>query len=135
MKINQKLSVVLLLTLPVTIVAATNNSKTLVAPQYTNLKVLPKNISSKELQKIMIDDFEDALGVSCNFCHAADTTTGKLDYASDAKPEKEIARQMMRTTLGINKRYFGIKHPEMGSAGLTVTCNTCHNGVPFPEAK
>ena len=39
-------------------------------PTYKNLKVLPKNISSKELQSIMADDFEDGLGVSCGFCHA-----------------------------------------------------------------
>ena len=37
---------------------------------YVNLKVLPKHISSRELQGIMTDDFEDGLGVSCGFCHA-----------------------------------------------------------------
>ena len=103
--------------------------------EFTNLKVLPKNISSKDLQKIMVDDFEDALGVSCNFCHAADQNTGKFDYASDAKPEKEIARAMMRMTIGINKKYFKIKHPMIGSDALTATCNTCHNGVAFPDGK
>jgi len=133
MKINRTFSIILVLTVTISAVASATISKQADEPQYVNLKVLPKNISSKELQKIMVDDFEDALGVSCNFCHAADTTTGKLNYASDAKPEKEIARQMMRTTLGINKKYFGIKHPEIGSSGLTVTCNTCHNGVAFPD--
>ncbi|HWZ03114.1 MAG TPA: c-type cytochrome [Mucilaginibacter sp.] len=135
MKINRKISIILLLSLSVTIVAATNSSTTQEAPQYTNLKVLPKNISSKDLQKIMVDDFEDGLGVSCNFCHAANKTDGQLDYASDAKPEKEIARQMMRTTIGINKKYFKVKHPMIGSDALTVTCNTCHNGVAFPDGK
>jgi hypothetical protein len=133
MKINRKFYIILLLTVTVSAVASATISKQADEPQYVNLKVLPKNISSRDLQKIMIDDFEDALGVSCNFCHAADTTTGKLDYASDAKPEKEIARQMMRTTLGINKKYFKVKHPMLGSDALTVTCNTCHNGVAFPD--
>ncbi len=103
--------------------------------QYVNLKVLPKNISSHDLQKIMVDDFEDGLGVACNFCHSADKTTGVLDFASDAKPEKEIARSMMRMTIGINKKYFKIKHPMIGTDALTITCNTCHNGVAFPDGK
>jgi hypothetical protein len=103
--------------------------------KYVNLKVLPKDISSKDLQKIMVDDFEDGLGVACNFCHEANKTTGQLDFASDAKPEKEIARSMMRMTMGINKKYFKIKHPMIGAATLTISCNTCHNGVAFPDGK
>jgi hypothetical protein len=132
MKINRKFLLIVTLAVPVTIVAATTASK---APdeQYVNLKVLPKNISSKDLQKIMVDDFEDGLGVACNFCHAADKTTGQLNFASDEKPEKEIARTMMRTTIGINKKYFKVKHPMIGTDALVVTCNTCHNGVAFPD--
>src|SRR6185437_12339714 len=133
MKMNRKLLFVIVLSVPVTIVATTAFKTP--DEQYVNLNVLPKNISSKDLQKIMVDDFEDALGVSCNFCHAADTTTGKFDYASDAKPEKEIARSMMRMTIGINKKYFKVKHPQIGTNALTVTCNTCHNGVAFPEGQ
>lgn len=131
MKINRKFSLILLLTIPVSIVAATTTTKA-PAEQYVNLKVLPKDISSKDLQKIMVDDFEDGLGVACNFCHAADKT-GVLDFASDAKPEKEIARSMMRMTIGINKKYFKVKHPMIGTNALTITCNTCHNGVAFPD--
>ena len=101
--------------------------------QYENLKVLPKDISSKDLQGIMTDDFEDGLGVSCGFCHASATGGHGLDFASDAKPEKEIARAMMRMTIGLNKKYFKVKHPAIGSATLTVTCATCHKGQPFPD--
>jgi cytochrome c553 len=131
MKINRKLLVIVALAVPVTIVAAATSK----APEekYVNLKVLPKDISSKDLQKIMVDDFEDGLGVSCNFCHSADKTTGQLDFAADGKPEKEIARSMMRMTMGINKKYFKVKHPVIGANSLTVTCNTCHNGVAFPD--
>ena len=134
MKIDRKLLVIITLVITVTSAAAAINLRP-ADDTFTNLKVLPKNISSKELQKIMVDDFEDALGVSCNFCHAADKETGKLDFASDEKPEKEIARSMMRMTIGINKKYFKIKHGMIGSSDLTVTCNTCHNGVAFPEEK
>ena len=135
MKVNRKFLIILLLTVIVSVMASATILKPGDKPQYVNLKVLPKNISSKDLQKIMVDDFEDGLGVACNFCHAADKTTGEVDFASDAKPEKEIARQMMRTTIGINKKYFKVKHPLIGSDVLTVTCNTCHNGVAFPEGK
>jgi hypothetical protein len=134
MKINRKFSIILLLGITISVMASATISKsTEDTPQYVNLKVLPKNINSKDLQKIMVDDFEDGLGVACNFCHAADKTTGQLDFASDAKPEKEIARQMMRTTIGINKKYFKVKHPLIGTDALVVTCNTCHNGVAFPD--
>ncbi|MFI5138296.1 MAG: c-type cytochrome [Sphingobacteriales bacterium] len=132
MKINRKFLVILLLSATISVMASATISK----PEgntYINLKVLPKNISSKDLQKIMVDDFEDGLGVACNFCHAKNKTTGLLDYASDAKPEKQIAREMMHTTIGINRKYFKIKHAMLGSDNLTVTCNTCHNGVTFPD--
>jgi hypothetical protein len=29
-----------------------------------------------------------------------------LDYASDAKPEKQIARRMMQMTIGINRKFL-----------------------------
>jgi len=102
------------------------------ANEYRNLKVLPKNISSKNLSKIMIDDFEDGLGVSCGFCHAEEKNSHKLDYASDEKPEKQIARLMMKMTTGINRNYFKLKHPVIGDSTLTITCATCHNGQPRP---
>ena len=100
---------------------------------YVNLKVLPRNISSRELQGIMTDDFEDGLGVSCGFCHAAAKGGRGLDFASDAKPEKAVARAMMRMTLRLNKRYFNVRRPLLGSPLLIVSCVTCHKGQAFPE--
>ena len=122
------------LTAIVTIGAAATTSKPKKAEeQYVNLKVLPKDISSKDLQGLMTDDFEDGLGVSCNFCHANAKDGHGLDFASDAKPEKEIARAMMRMTIGINKKYFKLKHPALGSSALVVNCSTCHRGEAFPD--
>ena len=102
---------------------------------YSNLKVLPKNVSSKILSHIMIDEFEDGLGVSCNFCHAKENNSNKLDYASDTKPEKEIARSMMRMTMTINKKFFQLKHPLLGDSAIIVTCSTCHHGQPHPYSE
>ncbi|MDR3713613.1 MAG: c-type cytochrome [Puia sp.] len=102
---------------------------------YSNLRVLPADISSKDLQKIMIDDFEDGLGVACNFCHAPEKDSVHLDFASDAKPEKEIARAMMRMTLAVNKKFFSIRRPLLGDPSLGITCNTCHRGTVFPDRR
>lgn len=101
--------------------------------EYSNLKVLPKDISSKDLQHIMIDEFEDGLGVGCAFCHAGQHGSDKLDYVSDAKPEKGIARRMMRMTLALNARYFRVRRPGLGDPGLVITCTTCHQGRPRPD--
>jgi cytochrome c553 len=132
MKINRKLKVIVVLTAVVSITAGASINKP--EPRlYTNLKVLPKNITSKELQGIMADDFEDGLGVSCGFCHATNKDGHGLNFASDAKPEKEIARAMMRMTLGINKKYLKLKHPKIGDATLVVSCTTCHKGQAFPD--
>ena len=100
---------------------------------YTNLQVLPADITSKQLNKIMVDEFEDDLGVTCNFCHSENKETHKPDYASDEKPEKQIARAMMRMTVGINEKYFELPHPMIGDSTLAITCNTCHNGQSHPE--
>ncbi|MBC7850738.1 MAG: c-type cytochrome [Chitinophagaceae bacterium] len=100
-----------------------------------NLKVLPKNISAEDLDKVM-DNFKDALGVKCNFCHAPQKDDpNKMDFASDAKPEKEIARDMMRMTTKINKKYFNVKPGKDKEALPPVTCATCHHGKPHPENK
>ncbi len=101
-----------------------------------NLKVLPKNISHEELDKIM-DGFKAALGVKCNFCHAPskDSASHHLDFASDEKLEKNIARHMMRMTAKLNKKYFSYNKDEQGNTVPAVTCKTCHRGDPHPEAK
>jgi len=101
--------------------------------EFKNLKVLPKDISSKDLQKIMVDEFQDGLGISCNYCHAPEKGSLHLDYASDEKPEKEIARAMMLMTMDINNKYFGVEHPVIGDSVLTISCNSCHHGTPHPD--
>lgn len=101
--------------------------------QYKNLKVLPKNISKEELDLVM-DGFKTALGVKCNYCHAPQANNPKrLDFVSDAKSEKEIARKMMRMTAKINKKYFHMDELQNGKALLAVSCNTCHNGNERPK--
>ena len=105
-----------------------------VPPEHKNLKVLPKNISHDELDKIM-DGFKAALGVGCKYCHAAQKDNPrKTDFASDEKPEKNIARNMMRMTNKINKKYFHYAKSDANSVA-PVNCMTCHHGEAHPEAK
>jgi hypothetical protein len=99
---------------------------------FVNLKVLPKNISPGKLSQIMVDDFTDGLGVSCGFCHSKEKDSLKLDYASDANPQKNVARQMMKMTLKLNKQFFDVKHPVIGDAVMVVNCVTCHRNTAFP---
>jgi len=96
-----------------------------------NLKVLPKNISKEELDKVM-DNFKMALGVKCGYCHSPmKDNPRKMDFASDEKPEKERAREMMRMTAKINKKYFHDEKKD-GQPFLAVACITCHNGKTEP---
>ncbi len=80
----------------------------------------------------MVDGFQEELGVSCGFCHAENKESHRPDYASDEKPEKRIARDMMRMTLALNRTYFGLKRPAIGDPLLVVSCVTCHHGQPRP---
>lgn len=133
MRLNKKLTVILFLT--VAVVLGIAGSKPPQEEPKRNLKVLPKNISHEELDAVM-DNFKAALGVKCDFCHARRKDDDKkLDFASDEKPEKEAARNMMRMTGKINKKFFHYKPSEDKTALPPITCKTCHNGKSHPESK
>lgn len=103
-------------------------------PRPTNLQVLPKDISNQQLIATM-RGFTKALGVECSFCHAENPQTHRLDFASDAKPEKTTARTMMRMTKEINSKYLStVNDPDATAAEKTVTCGTCHRGNSMPPA-
>ena len=97
-----------------------------------NLKILPKDISDEKLDSIM-QTYNKALGVKCDFCHVKQKVfPGDFDYASDAEPMKENAREMMRMTIEINKSNFYFDKNIRPEYLNTVTCKTCHRGEPFP---
>ena len=104
-------------------------------PQWKNLKVLPKDISKEDLHKTM-DQWNDALGVRCGFCHERDKVTNKTDFASDAKPEKNEAREMYKMTAAINKKYFKEDKEEKEKKEMmaAIACYTCHHGAAHPES-
>src|ERR1041385_6182249 len=68
--------------------------------------------------------FATSLGRRCNFCHV--NNNGQWDYASDAKPEKNTAREMIKMVLDTNKNFF--------KGNVEVQCNTCHRGRNNPQS-
>lgn len=100
-------------------------------PNYTNLKILPKNISKTKMDSVM-KSFTAALGVKCNFCHTYDQEAKAMNFASDANEHKDVARQMMRLTTKLNKKFFDVKNAKSLDSKLAVTCQTCHNGKEHP---
>lgn len=101
---------------------------------WKNLKVLPQDISKDSLDHLM-KSYSLALNVKCSHCHAPSTTEpNKLDFASDAKVEKEIARGMIVMTNDLNERYFLPYLPDPKPAQAdAVNCVMCHRGVANPE--
>lgn len=101
--------------------------------QFHNLKVLPQNITHDELVATM-RGFARALGTKCDHCHAAAPAGSKehLDFASDAKPEKSVARVMLRMVHSINGEYIA-KLDKGTDKADRVACITCHRGHVQPE--
>ncbi len=99
---------------------------------HKNLQVLPKDISDDSLDMIM-DGFKAALNVRCSYCHVHNDADNKMDFASDDKPEKEIARHMLRMVMDINAKYFNFDSSTRADTISVVTCATCHRGTQHPD--
>src|SRR5580692_13119996 len=89
---------------------------------FKNIKVL-KGLTVDEFMGTM-GLFSAALNVCCGDCHVG---AGGSDpqWASDMKPEKNVARKMVTMVNNINKQNFG--------GAKIVTCWTCHRGSEFPS--
>ncbi len=95
-----------------------------------NLKVLPKDFTRAQVINVM-QAFEGALGVECDFCHV-EGKGGPPDFASDDKKEKNLARAMMKITADLNARLpqdFNMPADKV----TRIQCITCHRGVPEPK--
>jgi hypothetical protein len=137
MHLNKKITVITSLLLAVIVLASMTLQQQPQRPPdpvITNLKVLPKKLTFRQVDHIM-DEWASSLGVRCNFCHVRDNAANKWDYASDAKPEKEMARHMYKMMVTINKKFFKAGEKDtLGMVKLTsVNCNTCHNAKSKPE--
>ena len=104
-------------------------------PGYKNLQVLPKDITHDSL-KVLMEEYSDALGVKCNFCHAPQKDNpSRLDFGSDDKMEKGAARHMIKMTMAINADNFNWMGSARPDTIRAVGCITCHRGDPHPEFK
>ena len=88
-----------------------------------NIKVLT-GMPQSQLIPVM-NFFSASMGRRCNYCHV--NNQGQWDYASDAKPEKAAAREMIKLVMDINKTTERLKLDP-------VSCYTCHRGRTSPQS-
>ena len=92
-------------------------------PKLEVLKALPEG----QLYPLM-NVVAESLGVRCDYCHVQATpdltktpaNVGGWVWDSDDKPQKKIARDMMKMVVDLNAKNFGGRS--------RVTCYTCHQG-------
>jgi tetratricopeptide (TPR) repeat protein len=123
------ISAVLLLVLP----AVASAQRRFPPDSLINVKVFAKDTPVRELLATM-RGWTGALGVRCTHCHVGEEgrPLNTLDFASDEKRPKAIARVMLQMVGAINGDHLS-KLPEGGPAALAVSCETCHRGVARPE--
>jgi tetratricopeptide (TPR) repeat protein len=99
--------------------------------KFTNLKVLPKDISKADLQSTM-RGFAFALNVRCEHCHVEKAGGKKfeMDFAADDKEAKRTARVMLEMVATINSDYI-TKLSQ--TPPVQVQCVTCHHGLAKPR--
>jgi tetratricopeptide (TPR) repeat protein len=98
--------------------------------KFTNLKVLPKDISRPELQSTM-RGFAFALNVRCEHCHVEKAGGKKfeMDFAADDKEAKRTARVRLEMVAAINRDYIN----KVSKTPIQVQCVTCHHGLTEPR--
>lgn len=101
--------------------------------EFTNLQVLPEDISRGELIGVM-RGFSMATGLRCSNCHEGEEGQpfSTYDFASDEPRLKNVAREMLRMVGDINRQYLAALPGNRGPAP-TVSCVTCHSGVRRPQ--
>lgn len=102
----------------------------------TNLQVIPNGTPVRQVLGQM-RNITQALGVRCPFCHVGEEgkPLSTFNFASDEKPTKLVARQMMRMVAEINRRLDTLPAHDMPGHDMPlveVSCRTCHRGVQEP---
>lgn len=84
-----------------------------------------ERLPAGRLLNIMETGFSNSLGVTCTHCHNPN------DWASDEKPRKQIARDMMAMVGKINSEHLAAIE-NLESDRPAVNCTTCHRGQVKP---
>ncbi len=121
--------IVLVFFISMFVLAVTTNAQ--MPDKFTNLKVLPKDITKDKLHDIM-DSFTEGLGVNCAFCHVNNEKTHKMEFSLDQKTAKLKARIMLKMVMAINKNYLS-QLSEFSDNIEQVKCITCHRGNKKPK--
>jgi hypothetical protein len=102
-------------------------------PKYKNLQILSQKISDEDMDYVM-ESFSVNLGSNCLFCHPGkqEGPEFSIDYVTDVLQNKRVARDMLRMTFMLNKKYFDIKMTGKMNTRGKVWCKTCHMGSPVP---
>lgn len=108
--------------------AAPARAQLRIPEKFTNLQVLPRDISRDELTGIM-RSVAGATGFRCDACHVGEMPN--MDFAADDKDMKKTAREMFRMVADINTRIAGMGRTL--DARSRVRCATCHHGVSKPH--
>ncbi len=124
--LNRKtIALVVLLTVAALLLISSATAQ--IPEKFTNLKVVPKDIGQRDLINVM-KDFTFALGTRCWYCHEGEgDDLSTFDFASDAKPAKEVSRRHYEMTQMINEKFFAASETK-------VECMTCHQGEAKPSA-
>jgi tetratricopeptide (TPR) repeat protein len=102
--------------------------------KFTNLKVLPKEITKHEMEATM-RSFAFALGVRCDHCHVEKKAPERgFDFTADDKDAKKTARVMLQMVSAVNHDYISkVPKTSAGGAANQVQCVTCHHGLTQPR--
>src|SRR5262245_60488717 len=88
-------------TLSVLSLLVASSASAQIPDKFTNLQVLPKDISKAELVMTMRSLAGD-LGFRCHNCHVGPDDLTGMDFAIDEKPTKKVAREMLKMVQTIN---------------------------------
>lgn len=96
-----------------------------------NVRVIPKGTPVLQVAGSM-RNIAFGLGVRCTFCHVGQdgAPLAQIDFVSDEKRNKLVAREMMRMVQEVNRRIDSL--PARPAPTVAVTCATCHRGVNRP---
>jgi tetratricopeptide (TPR) repeat protein len=126
--------IIFLTILLVAIVLLAGTPAAQIPDKFTNLKVLPTDISKRELESTM-RGFTFALGVRCDHCHVEKKAPEKdLDFPADDKDAKKTARVMLQMVAAINHDYISkVPKTPPDTPAIQVQCVTCHHGLTQPR--
>ena len=91
---------------------------------FENVQIL-KGVPAGRLVAIMNLGYGRSLGVTCSHCHVVDK------WGSDDKPQKQIARDMIKMAATINTQLLANIKNLKGPQPI-VNCTTCHRGSVKP---